>query len=123
ALEIKHSRQVLVLGEEGQKLVEKLNVGIVGLGGTGSCAAEQLARLGVNRFLLIDDDTFEESNITRMFGTGARDMHRKFLGRFQRAPKTKVALIAKHLRSINRDVIVEPIFGNVVHTPVATKLL
>src|SRR5262249_14063423 len=44
-------RQVRALGGDGQRLLGGLSVGIVGLGGTGSIAAEQLAHLGVQRFV------------------------------------------------------------------------
>ena len=42
------------IGCSGQKHLESLTVAIVGLGGTGSIAAEQLAYLGVRKFILID---------------------------------------------------------------------
>jgi molybdopterin-synthase adenylyltransferase len=37
--------------------MQPTRVAIVGLGGTGSLIAEQLAHLGVTDFLLIDSDT------------------------------------------------------------------
>ncbi len=40
-------------------------VGIVGLGGVGGAVAEALARTGVGRFVLIDNDIVEQSNINR----------------------------------------------------------
>ena len=46
-----------------------LTVGIVGCGGTGSAVAEQLARLGVRRFILTDPDTLSASNVTRVYGS------------------------------------------------------
>lgn len=42
------SRQGLALGEDGQRALRGLHVGIVGLGGTGSIAFTQLAHLGSN---------------------------------------------------------------------------
>jgi len=119
----KHSRQVLVLGETGQEQINKLKVGIVGLGGTGSCVAEQLVRLGVSQFLLIDDDMFEDSNVTRMFGTNAGHLSKKVLGLFKRKQIAKVDIISTHLKTINPQVKVESIQGNVVLTPIAQKLL
>ncbi len=59
-----HSRQKPVLGERGQKKLEKGLVAIVGLGALGSMAAELLARSGVS-LLLFDRDLVEESNLQR----------------------------------------------------------
>ena len=48
-----HDRQVRLLGEGGQKRLTTARVGIVGLGGTGSVTAQQLAYLGVKDFVLV----------------------------------------------------------------------
>ncbi len=69
-----YSRQVLAFGEQGQRFLETLKVGIVGLGGTGSCVAEDLARMGISDFVLVDNDSIEPSNITRVYGTTYRDV-------------------------------------------------
>jgi len=53
-------RQILAFGELGQALISSAKVGIVGVGGTGSPTAEQLIRLGVQDFVLIDKDLFEK---------------------------------------------------------------
>ena len=52
-------RQVRAFGAAGQKRLEHLQVAVVGLGGTGSIAAQQLFHLGVRRFILIDPDFVE----------------------------------------------------------------
>jgi molybdopterin-synthase adenylyltransferase len=62
-------RQVKAFGVEGQAVLQNLQVAIVGLGGTGSVAAQQLAHLGVGRFTLIDPDTIEETNLNRVVGS------------------------------------------------------
>lgn len=67
-------RQIRAIGESGQSLLEKLVVGIVGLGGTGSIVAELLARIGVKEFVLVDPDRVEESNISRLFGSVPRSV-------------------------------------------------
>ena len=48
----RHHRQVLAFGTTGQIAVASLRVAIVGLGGTGSVVASQLAHLGVRELLL-----------------------------------------------------------------------
>lgn len=87
-------RQILALGEKGQAAVESAKVGVIGVGGTGSACAEQLVRLGVKDFVLIDGDTLEESNITRMFGSFPFD---------ESNPPSKVNAIRDHLLHINPD--------------------
>lgn len=52
------------LSEEAQKLAN-VRVGIVGLGSVGSKIAISLARSGVRRFLLIDDDYLAPGNMVR----------------------------------------------------------
>ena len=66
-----YDRQIRAFGIGGQKTLSSIKVGIVGLGGTGSSVAEQLAREGVRRFTLVDHDVFATSNRTRMYGTDA----------------------------------------------------
>lgn len=80
-------RQVRAFGREGQAVVKSLKVAIVGLGGTGSVAAQQLAYLGVGSFVLVDADTVEESNLNRVVGA-----RKESIGK----PKTEVAAAAIH---------------------------
>ena len=71
-------RNVRAFGGPVQTALSDLTVGIVGCGGTGSSVAEQLARLGVRRFILIDPDKLSVSNVTRVYGsTPARIGDRK----------------------------------------------
>lgn len=63
------ARQVLVFGPEIQKLLIRLHVGIVGAGGTGSALVEQLTRTGVGEISIFDGDSFEDSNINRVYGS------------------------------------------------------
>jgi len=88
-----YARQVLAFGEDGQRFLSNLRVGIVGVGGTGSCVAEGLARLGAEDFVLIDKDVMEPSNITRMFGTYRADAS-------GHDPHDKVALIKRNIENI-----------------------
>jgi Dinucleotide-utilizing enzymes involved in molybdopterin and thiamine biosynthesis family 2 len=52
------------LSEEAQQLAS-VRVGIAGLGSVGSKAAISLARAGVRKFLLVDDDYLSPGNIVR----------------------------------------------------------
>ena len=52
----------------GEKAIEKLNestVAIFGIGGVGGYVAEALARAGVGKFVLVDNDRVAPSNINR----------------------------------------------------------
>ena len=62
------ARQELALGEAGQAKLRNLRVGIVGLGGIGSLVSMQLSHLGVGELVLIDGDTVESSNVSRIVG-------------------------------------------------------
>src|ERR1051325_11047148 len=71
------------LGEHSDDILRTARVAIVGLCGGGSHVAQQLAHVGVGRFVLIDGDSVEESNLNRM--VGSRPEHAR-----SRAGKAKV---------------------------------
>jgi molybdopterin/thiamine biosynthesis adenylyltransferase len=73
---VQHDRQILAFGQDGQAQLRALRVAIVGLGGTGSIAAEQLAHLGVGSFLLIDMDSIDPTSLNRVVGTTPEDVGR-----------------------------------------------
>jgi hypothetical protein len=54
-------------------LMNSLAIGVVGCSGTGSIVVEQLARLGVGRLVLVDDDRMEERNLGRVLNAGPDD--------------------------------------------------
>lgn len=89
-------RQERVFGALGQQRLQRLRVGIVGLGGTGSLVLEQLAHLGVEDFLLIDPDVVERTNLNRLVGAGPVDVGRR-----------KVDVAADNTRRINPRARVE----------------
>lgn len=63
-----YDRQIRALGPDGQRRLARLRVGVVGLGGTGSQVAMQLAHLGCAEALLADGDRIELSNLPRLAG-------------------------------------------------------
>lgn len=69
-------RQVRAFGQDGQHLLAALKVGVVGAGGTGSATIEQLARLGVGQLVIVDDDTIDETNLTRIHQSRTSDVDR-----------------------------------------------
>jgi len=58
-------RTSLLIGNEGVTKLENANVLIVGLGGVGAYAAEQLCRAGIGKMTIVDGDTVEETNRNR----------------------------------------------------------
>jgi molybdopterin-synthase adenylyltransferase len=61
----RYQRSIGTVGIEGQIRLLKAKVGIVGAGGLGGFALELLARMGIGRLIIIDDDTFSDSNLNR----------------------------------------------------------
>ncbi|MER9645238.1 ThiF family adenylyltransferase [Mesorhizobium sp. M0239] len=112
-LEDRFDRQVLAFGMQGQARLAALKVGIVGLGGTGSLVAQQLAHLGVRNFILVDDDTIEASNLNRVAGALPNDVN-----------LTKKVYVAErmirglrpdaNLKTIDADVTVEGVARQVI---------
>ncbi|SRR6266702_4123177 len=106
-------RQVLAFGTEGQALLESLQVGIVGLGGTGSAVAEQLIRIGVQKLVLVDPDEFEPSNLSRLYGSRFTDTKKPI-------PKTQI--VARLMGSIAPSGEARQIQDSVVRQSVLLEL-
>jgi tRNA threonylcarbamoyladenosine dehydratase len=89
-----------VYGVAGLEVVAGMHVCVIGLGGVGSWAVEGLARSGVGRLTLIDDDKVCPTNINRQIH--ALD---STLG------QSKVAAMAERIGQINPGCQVESIHG------------
>jgi len=105
-------RQVRAFGAVGQQSLERLRVGIVGLGGTGSIVAEQLAHLGVRNFILLDPDVLDPTNVNRVVGSS-----KSAVG----THKTKLA--EKLIRQVATNANIKAIPGDVTSLGVARELL
>lgn len=95
-------RQIRAFGRDGQRLLKRLRVGVVGGGGTGSAVFEQLTRLGVGEIVLIDDDDVSATNLTRIHGSTMADVE-----------KPKIEVLARSAREIGLGTIVETHCANV----------
>ena len=86
------SRQLILknIGAKGQKKIMSSKVLIVGVGGLGCPAAENLVRAGIGTIGLIDNDIVNLSNIHRQSLFSSKDIK-----------KSKVSVAAKKLKEIN----------------------
>jgi hypothetical protein len=123
AQEAIHDRQILAFGKPGQALIEATKVCVIGAGGTGSPLAEQLTRLGVSDLVLVDrDSVFDPSNLSRVYGSRFSDAYPPWWRRFDRR-RTKLELVAAHLRGINPALRLTAIHGDVTAEPIARQLV
>ena len=64
-MENQYTRSIAVLGEDAITKLKNCRVAVFGVGGVGSYTVEALARAGVGAIDLIDNDTFNVTNINR----------------------------------------------------------
>lgn len=59
------SREERLIGKENVEKLNKSKVAVFGIGGVGSFVVEGLARAGIGKLLLVDNDTVDITNINR----------------------------------------------------------
>lgn len=91
-------RTELLIGKEGLNLLAQKHVLVVGLGGVGAYAAEQLARAGIGELTIIDNDTIHPSN-----------RNRQLLALKSTEGKSKVELMKNRLLDINTSIRIHEI--------------
>jgi tRNA A37 threonylcarbamoyladenosine dehydratase len=84
------SRTELIIGKENLEKLKTSTVAVFGMGGVGSYTAEALARSGVGKLIIVDDDTVCLTNINRQIHAT-----RKTVG------KPKVEVMKERLLEIN----------------------
>ena len=90
------SRSELIYGKEAMDKLSKCHVAIFGVGGVGGYVAESLARTGIGKFTLIDNDTVNFSNFNRQIVA-----NKETLGKY------KVDAMKERIISINDKAVVE----------------
>ena len=101
-------RTKLLLGEDGVRRLENACVMVIGLGAVGGYALEAVARAGVGKLILVDFDSFDETNINRQILALSSTVGRK---------KTEVA--AERVREINPhcEIVVKDMFVDSCNLP------
>ena len=111
-LDDRFDRQVRAFGADGQTAIAALKIGIVGLGGTGSLTAHQLAHLGVCDFVLIDFDRVDKTSLNRLVGATRTDVGTK-----------KIEVARRQILAVDQDASVELVEGDIAEDGIARKLL
>lgn len=71
------ARTASLLGGEAVEVLQQAKIAVFGVGGVGGFAVEALARSGIGRFVLVDNDTVCESNINRQIIATHRTLGRQ----------------------------------------------
>lgn len=90
------TRTEALIGKEGIEKLQKAKVAIFGIGGVGSYVVEALARAGIGKFILVDKDTVDITNLNRQIIAT-----RKTIGR------SKVEVAKERILEINPNAKVE----------------
>lgn len=93
-------RHAQLFGERTTNLLRQLTIGVVGCSGTGSFVVEMLARLGVQKLVLVDPDRVEYRNLNRIIGTTAADAATR---------RSKVEVLGEHVARMGLDTRVETV--------------
>jgi len=102
----RYSRQIAFdgIGEDGQAKLLRSRVSIIGLGATGTVAANNLCRAGVGFIRLIDRDYVELTNLQRQTLYDEKDAS---------SPIPKAAAAFDRLTTINSGITLEPVVADV----------
>lgn len=92
------SRTELLYGKEKVERLQRAHVLVVGIGGVGAYAVEQLCRAGIGEMTLVDADNVDLTNLNRQLPA----LH-STIG------QSKVEVMCQRLRDINPDIKLHPI--------------
>ncbi len=100
----RYDRQIRFFGKEGQAILSKTHVCVVGVGGIGSHLVQQLAYLGVGSISIIDDDKLEETNLNRLIGAKHNNLF----------DMPKVDIMEQLISSISPEIKIKKILDNLI---------
>jgi len=86
-------RTELLFGKEKLNKLKQAHVLVVGLGGVGAYAAEQLCRAGIGKMTIVDGDVVETTN-----------RNRQLPALISNIGKPKAEVLAERFRDINQDI-------------------
>ncbi len=90
------SRTELIIGKAGVEKLQNSKVAIFGIGGVGSFVVEGLARAGIGKFILVDDDKVSLTNLNR-----------QLIATHKTIGKPKVEIAKERILDINPNAVVE----------------
>lgn len=104
-------RTELLVGSDSIKKLKAANVLVVGLGGVGAYAAEELCRAGIGKMTIVDGDVVEPSN-----------RNRQLPALVSTTGKPKAEILAVRFKDINPDVNLT-VINNYIHDDKIVELL
>ncbi len=105
-------RTALLIGKTNVETLAEAHVLVVGLGGVGSYAAEQLVRAGIGALTIVDGDDIQESNINRQLPATqetvglkkAYVLETRFL---EINPKLKLKTLCSYIKDSEMDALIK----------------
>jgi adenylyltransferase/sulfurtransferase len=112
----RYSKQILFqeIGSEGQEMISRSTVAVIGVGALGTVISSQLCRAGVGHLRMIDRDFVELSNLQRQILFDEQDA---------RSRLPKVVAAAEKLRAVNSEITIEPVITDVTSRNVERLIL
>jgi len=96
-------RRDILLNENEIKKIESAKIALFGLGGVGGLVLDQLTRMGIKSFYLIDGDRFDETNLNR-----------QILSNLNTIGKLKTEVGRDYIKLINKDVDIK-LYSNFIN--------
>jgi hypothetical protein len=97
-------RSIRFFGKDGQARIRAAKIAVVGIGGIGTHAVQQLSLLGVGEIFLIDDEELDQTNRNRYVGVHHNDP----------TPGTSKVHIGKRIvQSIDPEIRIHTFFASV----------
>lgn len=91
-METQFDRELMLLGPDALKKLKNSHVAVFGIGGVGSFTAEALARAGMGRLTLVDNDVVSLTNLNR-----------QLIALHSTVGQNKTDVMAARIRDINPD--------------------
>ncbi len=89
------NREIMLIGQDNFNKLKESHIIVFGLGGVGGYAVEMLARLGVGKIDIVDNDTVSNTNLNR-----------QIIALNSTIGKYKTDLFEERIKEINKDCIV-----------------